>query len=194
MNAFNGDKYLVQMCLDMKKRHGIKTIIETGTYQADTTLWMAENFDYVFTIEVNKQFFDKSAARLAFCPNVVNRYGDTEQVLPNILAKAPQPMLIFLDAHWYKNPLLGELEIIADFVTRHPVTRPCIMIHDFMVPGKPELEYDVYENEKIIYNWDYVKAHIEKIYGPKGYRHYYNSELAGAKRGCLFVEPVTYTF
>ena len=62
------------------------------------------------------------------------------------------------------------------------------MIHDFQVPGYPDLGYDQYKDIK--YNFDYVKEHLDAIYGGvEGYSYYYNSDAVGAKRGCLFVLP-----
>lgn len=92
--------------------------------------------------------------------------------------------LIFLDAHWYKNPLLSELHAIAT----HGI-KPVIAIHDFKVPDHPELGYDVYAKQNITYDFAYIKESIENIYGKDGYEYHYNSEATGDKRGCIFIYP-----
>ena len=154
---FNEDVFMQDAFLELKKKHKIKLVIETGTYHGTTTEWLAKNFKTVYTVEVNKEFAEIAAKTLS-------KYKNCHQ--------------------FYANPLLGELEVIAACGIK-----PVLVIHDFYNPFHPEFGYDVYPDQKITYNFDYVSAALEKIYGKDGFKHWYNQKATGAKRGCLFVTP-----
>ena len=61
--------------------------------------------------------------------------------------------------------------------------------HDFMVTDNPEFGYDVYPDQGIIYNWEWIKEKIDFIYGIDEYTKEYNTKATGAMRGCVFVYP-----
>lgn len=181
---FNGDTYLEKHFLDLKEKFGITRVIETGTFHGFTTKWLSENFQYVTTIESNISYISEIKKNIAGKENVDFRIGDSSQDLKAAILANPNDLLIFLDAHWAKNPVLRELDQIAECRIR-----PVIAIHDFQVPDHPELGFDEYPNEKIVYNWEWIAPRIEVIYGVDGYEKFYNSEATGAMRGCLFIIP-----
>lgn len=183
---FNEDTFMQTAFLELKKKHKIDLVIETGTYHGTTTKWLAKHFERVCTIEINKEFADIAANRLRNFKNCHQFLDDSVNALSYIIkqGKPFSSLCLFLDAHWYKNPLLGELEVIAACGIK-----PVLVIHDFYNPFHPEFGYDVYPDQKITYNFDYVSAALEKIYGKDGFNHWYNQEATGAKRGCLFVTP-----
>lgn len=183
--SFNGDEKMQDEFLALKEKYSISTVVETGTYKADTTLWLAEKFDSIFTVEVNEVYYREAEARLAGIRNVNLNLGDSVEFLIALKEVCGPDTIIFLDAHWYANPLLGELDVIAK-----NEWKPVLVIHDFFNPSHPEYQYDKYPAQKVEYKWDYVKAHVEKIYGVDGYEMYYNRESTGQpKIGCLFVVP-----
>lgn len=186
---FNEDTFMETAFLELKKRHKINLVIETGTYHGTTTQWLAENFYFVETVEVVPHNFVIAAKILSAYKNVIMNLGDSVTELKHILEGVKlklkgKPPLLFLDAHWYANPLLGELEVIAACGIK-----PVLVIHDFYNPFHPDFGYDVYPEQNIKYEFDYVAGALEKIYGKSGYNHWYNQEATGAKRGCLFVTP-----
>src|SRR5690606_9109664 len=94
--------------------------------------------------------------------NVFQYQGNSAVVLDQILQDIDpnDKVFFFLDAHWEDfNPLLDELSIIAKYGFK-----PIIAIHDFKVPGRPELGFDTYKD--IIYEWDWIKDSIEEIFKP----------------------------
>lgn len=182
---FNEDVFMQDAFLELKKKHKIKFVIETGTYHGTTTEWLANNFGEVGTVEVNKAFYEAANLVLDKYDNVYQYYGNSAEMLEEMIGDTESKrLLVFLDAHWYANPLLGELEVIAACGIK-----PVLVIHDFYNPFHPEFGYDVYPDQNITYNFDYVSAALEKIYGAGGFNHWYNQEATGAKRGCLFVTP-----
>lgn len=183
--AFNEDYFLCQKFIDIKNKNKIDTIIETGTYHGITTKWFSKNFKTVYTIECNVEFFKVALENLTECKNVYKTLGNSPTVLSKLLGNIDEKKtIIFLDAHWYTNPVLAELDAIKE-----SGKKPILAIHDFMVPEHPEFGYDVYPDQKIVYNWEWIQEKIESIYGEKSYTKEYNTQATGAMRGCIFIYP-----
>lgn len=179
---FNDDIHLATKFLALRDKYAIKHIIETGTYHGNTTEWMAQNFENVYTCESNQTYFDIASKVLEPFPNVTNKLQDSRQFLESVLPTLDGPTIVFLDAHWYDNPLLGEIVAIGKYGKR-----PILAIHDFKVPGKPEFGYDTYPG--IVYEWNYIKKAVEEAYGTNNFRIEYNEVATGSMRGCIFVYP-----
>jgi hypothetical protein len=182
MQAFNGDHLLGEEFIRLRDRFAIKTVIETGTHCGYTTRWLAAHFDNVITVEIREKFFAQATENLSGYSNVSMKKGDSSRDLLPLLKRAEGPLLVYLDAHWYANPLVKELEQI-----KAAGMRPVLVIHDFKVPDRPEFGYDAYPKDGIVYEWDWIKDRIADIYGDFDY--YYNREATGTQRGCVFVVP-----
>jgi len=184
-NPFNDDCYLEEKFLEIKNNFNIDTVIETGTFQGSTTFWFSKHFKNVHTIESQQAHFDEAKKWIGNIENIQMYLGDSPKLLKNILSTIDDTKtILFLDAHWYENPLLSELETIND-----SGKLPIIAIHDFMVPGYPELGYDVYSHQGIVYNWEWIQSHINAIFGENGYTKEYNTKATGSMRGCIFIFP-----
>jgi len=185
--GFEGDTFLKERIQKLIEQYGIKTIVETGTFKGSTTVQFANMVDTVYTTEVNPEYYAEATKKFLdkSIENIQHNLGSSVDILPKILPSIPQPqvVLFFLDAHWGpNNPLLEELQIIAD----HKL-QPVIAIHDFKVPGHPELGYDTYGGQD--YEWEWIKDKVEIIYGKDGYQVSYNAEAVGMKRGVIFITP-----
>lgn len=180
---FNGDTFVCDKFIELRDKFNIKLAVELGCCVGGTTKWLSQNFDRVIGVEIMPNFLSIAAERVGECKSEVILYeGNTTEWLPKILKNINEQFILFEDAHWTSNnPLLDELQIIAD----HKL-RPVLAIHDMLVPGHKELGFDTYEN--IVYEWKWIESHIEKIYG-KDYVKEYNSKAVGAKRGILYVYP-----
>lgn len=184
-NPFNNDIHMEEEFLRLKEHFNITHVIETGTYHGDTTHWLIHNFDVVHTIETNPDHLRVAYNKLKGHRNLTIWTGSSAEKLGDMMEACDgRSLLVFLDAHWYKNPVLAELEQIALLGAK-----PVLVIHDFKVPDHPEFGYDEYPNEKIVYEWDWIKSRVDAIYGADKYVHYYNTKAEGAKRGCLFIFP-----
>jgi hypothetical protein len=183
--AFNEDIYLCEKFLDIKKKHKINTVIETGTYHGVTTKWFSKNFDAVLTVECNEEYYNEAQKSLGLLNNVISELKNSPKFLEEKLSYInAESTIIFLDAHWYTNPVLAELDAI-----KNSGKKPILAIHDFMVPNHPEFGYDVYPDQGIIYNWEWIEYKINGIYNEGGYTKEYNEKATGAMRGCLFIYP-----
>lgn len=180
--GFEGDEILAMKFQEIIKRLGIETVIETGTYKGATTARLSKMVSQVITIESNLDYAPEINERLKDRQNVTIRWGSSVDELGNAINESGREnILFFLDAHWKGTPLLRELEII-----KNKGLKPVISIHDFKVPNHPELGFDSYNRQD--YEWEWIKASIEAIYG-NHYKIEYNSEAIGAKRGCIFIYP-----
>lgn len=185
--AFNGDSVLEYELQKLRNKHSIQAVLELGTCLGSTTIWLAEHFEHVITSEINHEFATIANERFTErnLDNITLYAEDSRSALP-VMLPTDAPVLIFIDSHWGpSNPLLQELDIIAQIGNKNVV----LAIHDFKVPGHPELGWDEYKEENIVYEWSWIESRIDKIYGKGNYNFYYNIEAVGAKRGVVFIEP-----
>ena len=125
--AFEGDTYILNEVKRLKEQFKIKTFIETGTNEAETTTVMAEIFDSVHTIELNQQFYNNCKEKLKDFKNTTIHNGSSQEVMDKILKDIDGPIMFFLDAHWNLYcPIFDELKKIKEYNKKDSV----ILIHD----------------------------------------------------------------
>jgi hypothetical protein len=194
MSEFNDDTFIPQEFLKLKDKFLIKNAVETGTCEGETTKWLANNFDNVFTIEINTDFLAKAKNNCANLTNINFLFGDSSILIKDVINIVKNERTIFfLDAHWgdYCPTAVELIEI------KNMNIKPIIVIHDFYVPGKSHPEgmhnighpgwgWDYYPNFK--YNWESIEKYIIDIYGTD-YEYYYNEEVNGMRRGCIYIVP-----
>jgi cephalosporin hydroxylase len=185
--GFEGDDIIGEKLRSLIDRWKINWVIETGTFLGGTAKRLASMCEMVSTIEINDSFYLRAKNHLRDIENVTMFYGDSIAILPQMLSVTlDKNILFFLDDHWEKHlPLLAELEIINEFKGKHG--NIVISIHDFKVPGRPDLGFDTYGN--VTLDWPYIEAGIEKIYGKDGYLIEYNNKARGAQRGIIYITP-----
>ena len=67
---WNETNYKYGLINNIRKHYNIKYFIETGTYLGDTSLALANKFEKIFTVELNKELFISSSQRLKKFKNV----------------------------------------------------------------------------------------------------------------------------
>lgn len=186
---WNGDGYLAEEVLRLKEVHGLKTAIETGTCLGSTMIWLEENFEEVNTCEINGEYrsiavqrgMDYFMAQQGFNLNtgITSHTGESVEMLKQVTAD-----FYFLDAHWNDHcPLLDELDAIAK-----AGIRPCILIHDFLVPGHEEMGFDRMPDGRP-FDIELIWERMDAIYGEGGWKHNYPEQVTGANRGWISIEP-----
>ena len=183
--GYEGDSFIHGEIKQLCEKFAVEIIIETGTFRGATTKRLAELAKRVYTIESNKEYADFARKNLQEIENAVLQFGNSAKELPFLLDNfSPKTSyLFFLDAHWHDYcPLLDELKAISD---RN--IKPVIFIHDFKVPGRPDLGFDSYNGQD--FEFSYIKEAIEAIYGDN-YDYHYNDEADGAKRGVIYIYPI----
>lgn len=211
---WNGDGYLAAEVLRLKEAHGLNKAIETGTCLGSTTLWLRENFRHTWSIEIHRPYFDIAVQRMIA---IVGRHIKEDVGTSNVWIgghNAPgdpnSAMLIhgdsaksiyrrkdalkhneekggifwFADAHWNEHcPLLEELDSIAK-----SGIHPCILIHDFQVPGT-DFGFDKMPDGRP-FDMQLICNHLNDIYGQDKWTYNYPTNVEGARRGWISIEPV----
>ena len=191
-NPFNNDTFVCEEFLKLKEKFNIKTAIETGSCLYSTTKWLGNNFDSVFTAEINEEFAKWGRHKVEAMPNVHTYISDSVEFIKGLKRALDihGNAIFFLDAHWGDFcPLLAELAAIADGKFHSIFNNPVIAIHDFKVPNEPNLGYDSIHGQPFDFEW--IKPSLEAIYGVDGYEYYYNSDATSTeiKRGLIYITP-----
>lgn len=126
---------------DVARRHGLRVLVETGTYMGETAWALRRDLDRIETIELEPTLAELARIRFARVPNVRVHQGDSASVLPRILEALDEPALFWLDAHPSTDrtarggpiPLEAELAAIA----RHPVGGHVVLVDDLQYAGTP---------------------------------------------------------
>lgn len=111
-------------------QHDCKVFIETGTYYGETTLAVCEQFEDVFTVEIEPTLYEQNGYKFEG-KNIEAHLGDSKILLPELVAKAGDRKILFwLDAHWCgggqapedrMSPVQSELEYIFSLPDSHVV-------------------------------------------------------------------------
>ena len=186
---FNGDGYICQQFLKLKNKFDLNVAVETGSCLYSTTVWLGDNFERVYTVEINPEYAKHGISKIAGKYNILPTIGiDSVQWIKTMLKESIRPddfCIFFLDAHWEEHcPLLEELDAICEIEMQAPV----IAIHDFYT-GDEQHGYDSYNGNR--FDYDFIKekiSNLEKAFDCK-YEYFYNTLTEGAKRGIIYITP-----
>jgi hypothetical protein len=116
-------------------RSKFETFVETGLLFGDLVNAIKEDFNNIFSIELNSEYCEKAKARFHKYPHIRIINGDSGRKLKEVLEYITAPCLFWLDAHpgedatddnKYYVPVLKELEAILS----HHITQHAILIDD----------------------------------------------------------------
>ena len=97
--------------------------IETGTYLGNGIKNVLNTYENIHSIELSEKWYNYNVEQFKNNQNVKMYFGDSKQILPDILSKINEPVTIFLDAHYSgphtefgseETPLLFELDILKN--------------------------------------------------------------------------------
>lgn len=188
ITPFNRDTFLHAEIARLIGKWHVQVAFETGTYHGYTTLALSLLCELTYTVEINELHFARACAffdGIGERGQIISDCGSSQVILEANLAElSGKRTLFYLDAHWgHYWPLLDELKAIAKLDAPPPV----IAIHDFKVPGRPDLGFDSYDGQDL--ELAYIEKSLKAIYGDEGYDFHYNSIAIGAHRGVIFIEP-----
>ena len=158
--AFNHAPELSPFFNYLKTKYKITTVVETGTYQGNTTALFSRLFDQVHTIEIAESVLQITKEALKSSSNIHFHLGSSEKVLTNLLPTIKgQPVLFYLDAHWADHwPLREELLEIAKTHKDNCI----VVIDDIKVPFKKNYPHDFYGEHECSY--EYVKDQLAQVF------------------------------
>ena len=180
----NGDFFACEQFISLRENFKVKNLIELGSCVFGSTKWFAENFEKVLTVEIVPEYRNIGLSRTEGLTNIISYLGDSVAMLPKMLSQVGDDTIIFIDSHWQTLPLFDELKLIKD-----SGLKPCIVVHDCLVPDEPKLGYDSYQGVDISYA--NMKPYLDGIYGADGYSYHYNTDASATegKRGIIYIYP-----
>ena len=134
--------------------------IETGTYRADTALFLARSARQVVTIEPSPSLAAYSRRRLKGVTNVTLIDQDSEHALPAVLNQVRGPVSFWLDGHYsggvtfrgqQETPIEIELELV-DRALNH-LDLEAILIDDFRLFGPSPTCCEGYPPRDFLVDW-----------------------------------------
>jgi hypothetical protein len=167
-NSFNSDPVVQKEISRLRNTFNIKCAIETGTYNGETTKFLGETFEEVYSVEITDFYYQESKKNCSHLDNV-QIYKDSSEIflrtmLP-VLEKKFDTFLFYLDAHWENYwPLKDELIEISKYLKN----RAIIVIDDFFVPNR-NFQFDSYHDVKC--DFDYIRDEISLCYD--SFTYYY---------------------
>jgi len=177
------DLIFAQRVKEIIDEYKITTWFETGVDVGSTALTVTRMVEKWIGAEIRPGTCERVAKRFSEndITNIEIIQGNSSVVLLNKMHKLDVEHTIFyLDAHWGPYwPLLDEIDTISR-------GKGVIIIHDFQVPGHPELGW--MEHGGKILNYDYIKDALTR-WSPT-HRIEYNTEaLHVHPRGILYAFP-----
>ena len=192
---FNGDHHIGDALRTLVAAHGIRSIIETGTWSAHSTReFRGMVAGRVTTIDTTDEHlvaeFGPAAVRDLEDLGIAMVFGNSNEMLAEVLrdhAPDDHPVLVYLDAHGVGNPLLEELDALGSVAACRD--RAVIAIHDFLVPGQPwGYNWADWGRGAEPLSYEAIAAKLPVIY-PRGHGYHYNDVAAGCQRGIIYVYP-----
>lgn len=191
------DPYAVEKFKGLVEEFDVKTVVETGTEKAFGTLNIVRFVNKVYSVEIDKGFFEEAKARLInkdFAQAEAREHisfhingnkeitlfgGNSPEVISEIIEYLEEPIIFYLDAHWINYaPIKDEIRAIK------PRPNSIIIIHDFKVPDKP---FGFNEHQGVALDYDFIKDDL--AYVNPNYKISYNEQAAGTFRGILYALP-----
>ncbi len=142
-------RFKQQVVKKTAETYSLQTLVETGTLLGDMIFANHRVFDRIFSIELDRDLYNKACERFRNQSHIQVVPGDSAQMLGFVLPKvAGSSCLFWLDAHWMEGgvraesvtPILEELHQILG----HGSTNSVILIDDARLfrpgTGYPTLE------------------------------------------------------
>lgn len=85
---------------DYGSDYGLRVFIETGTNDGLTPWTLKDAFDQLYTIELGERQWQAARNMFAQDEHVHCLFGDSADILPDVLAQIDQPALVWLDGHY----------------------------------------------------------------------------------------------
>lgn len=82
------------------RHYGLDTFVETGTYRGAMISAVRRDFRTICSIELDAALYNEAQCRFKRFRHISIVYGDSDKVLPDVVATLDRPALFWLDAHY----------------------------------------------------------------------------------------------
>lgn len=79
---------------------GYRIFVETGTADGNTLHQLIPDFDRLYSIELDTEYYLHNFRRFAHIPKITVLHGDSERVLWHVMEVLTGPAVFWLDAHY----------------------------------------------------------------------------------------------
>lgn len=144
---FNGQEVRQELVRDLFKRASFELVVETGTFRAQTTRFLAAlTGATISSAEISRRFYNYARTQTRTWSNISLWNADSREVLVELTTGTSAPSaFLYLDAHWGADvPRRTELEIVRD---NWP--KSIIMIDDFYVPHDESFGFAEYAGRRL---------------------------------------------
>lgn len=102
--------------------HGIRVLVETGTFEGQMVEAAQRDFARIYTIELDPALAARAAERFWNRPHITVMLGNSSLLLPSLLSNIGESVVFWLDAHYSggptamgttETPIMHELSAIA---------------------------------------------------------------------------------
>lgn len=111
------------MIREFALRFGCRTFVETGTFKGDTTWTLRNDFERLYSIELDQALYEAAVRRFAGARNVSLVQGDSGEKIKDVIAQLKNRTLFWLDGHYCgagtgkgieDAPVMRELQAVFD--------------------------------------------------------------------------------
>lgn len=162
------------------KKFAPSVFVETGTYKGKMVYAVMPYMKEIYSIELDRDYFEAAAKRFAGYPNIHILQGQSGEVLPRLLADIAEPCIFWLDAHYsggstakadLETPIMQEMECILN---HNKAADHVILIDDARCFGVNRDYPDLNALERFVLDiqpdWTFeVKDDIIRTHSSKGY-------------------------
>lgn len=168
------DMISLQTIKQLRDDFKVKSFIETGTFRAINALVHSENFDYVWTCEINKESLKICDSKIVHKPNIYLFEGSSPNWLQDIRRKfqdREEVVMVYLDAHFYDAnlPIEKRFVVLDELKALRQMNNCIIIIHDFWNGQFSGITYD---GNKL--DFDLVKHYLFEV--NPNFKYYTNTE------------------
>ena len=93
-------KFRMRILKQHAKAADYEVAVETGTLFGVSARRLSRHFPLVYTIEINRELYEKAAAKFKGNDRIRVLFGDSKLVLRDLLKEIQRPCLFYLDAHF----------------------------------------------------------------------------------------------
>lgn len=121
--------------LEHARRHGVRILVETGTFRGEMLFACRNHFDALYSVELDPELAAAAQAHFARYKHIQVLQGDSAVKLHEILKELKHRALFWLDAHYCgpaagrarkDTPIIDELRLIL----AHPIPNHVILVDD----------------------------------------------------------------
>ena len=112
-----------QVLKSFASKYNLKILVETGTFYGDMVDSMKDNFDEIYSIELDKFLYNKAKKRFSSENHIKIIHGDSSEKIKQVMNYIKKPTLFWLDGHYSggetargnkDTPIYEELQTIFD--------------------------------------------------------------------------------